>query len=64
MSRAAFKFGARQLFRLPGKRCRRDNEDWRLEPCRCCKSLVMLWWRFCPFCGTQLPTGLDGKARG
>jgi hypothetical protein len=24
----------------------------------------MLWWRFCPFCGTHLPTVLDGKVEG
>lgn len=40
---------------------RRVQEDWRIDPCRCCNSLAMLWWRFCPFCGTQLPTVLDGK---
>jgi hypothetical protein len=46
---------------VPGKHRRRGNEDWRVEPCQCCKSLAMLWWRFCPFCGTVLPTALDGK---
>jgi hypothetical protein len=40
---------------------RKDDEDWRVDPCRCCKTVVMLWWRFCPFCGTSLPTVLDGK---
>jgi hypothetical protein len=44
----------------PGEIVEKD-EDWRDDPCRCCKSLVMLWWRYCPFCGTQLPTVLDGK---
>jgi rRNA maturation endonuclease Nob1 len=43
------------------KRHRNVDEDWRGDPCHCCKMLVMLWWKFCPFCGTQLPTVLDGK---
>jgi hypothetical protein len=46
---------------VPGKRRRRGNENWRVKPCRKCKTLAMLWWRFCPFCGMQLPTVLDGK---
>ncbi len=37
------------------------NEDWRAKPCRCCNEHVMMWWRFCPACGTQLPLVLDGK---
>ena len=69
MSREAFRFrdpvsartAAVDSPRVPSRRHRRGNEDWRIEPCRRCKSLVMLWWRFCPFCGTHLPTVLDGK---
>lgn len=50
--------------RVPGKapRSNDDAEDWRVEPCRKCKTLAMLWWRYCPFCSTQLPTVLDGQA--
>ncbi len=69
MSREAFRFRDPAAARtaavdspsVPGKRRRKGNEDWRIEPCRCCKSLVMLWWRYCPFCGEQQPTVLDGK---
>lgn len=69
MSRESFRFRDPAAARtaavdspsVPGKLPRRGNEDWRVEPCHCCKTLVMLWWRFCPFCGTQLPTVLDGK---
>ena len=49
--------------RVPGNAPRSsDAEDWRVEPCPKCKTLTMLWWRYCPFCGTQIPTVLDGKA--
>ena len=69
MSRAALRFRGPAAARtavvdspsVSDKRRRRDNEDWRIEPCQKCKTLTMLWWRFCPFCGTQLPTVLDGK---
>lgn len=30
--------------------------DWRREPCRKCKTQVMQWWRYCPFCGQHLPS--------
>jgi predicted amidophosphoribosyltransferase len=38
---------------------RLENADWRIKPCRRCGAQVMLWWRYCPFCGQQLP--VDGK---
>ena len=44
----------------PGKRRRRGNTDWRVEPCQKCRALAMLWWRFCPFCGGQLPDASTG----
>ena len=36
-------------------------DDWRESPCRKCRIRVMVWWRFCPACGQQLPSVLDGK---
>ena len=44
-----------------GKPAEGADEDWREEPCRCCKSQVMIWRRYCSFCGKELPTVLDGK---
>jgi hypothetical protein len=37
------------------------DEDWRAAPCHKCKTSAMLWWRYCVFCGSQLPTVLDGN---
>jgi hypothetical protein len=36
-----------------------SDEDWRKAPCRKCRTKVMLWWRFCPACGQQLPSVMD-----
>jgi hypothetical protein len=44
-----------------GKPAEEADEDWCVAPCRCCKSQVMIWWRYCSYCGTKLPTVLDGK---
>ncbi len=47
-----------------GKELRRaaGDGDWRPTPCRKCGTQLMNWWRFCPFCGQQLPLVVyDGK---
>ena len=40
---------------------RDDDEDWRVSPCRLCRTHAMLWWRYCVFCGSELPLVLDYK---
>lgn len=33
-----------------------DDKDWVKVACRGCKAQPqMAWWKFCPFCGTDLP---------
>lgn len=37
------------------KTARNDDSDWMDKPCRRCRAQLMVLWRWCPDCGTQIP---------